>query len=87
MTLLLALFACGSPPADAAEILAAADRHDGVEDHIVHECAGCSMGMPGSEAHMVQHEGYELHFCSEACLAGFSDDPNVGLARIEGVLK
>jgi YHS domain-containing protein len=73
--------------ASAAPVLAAADAHDGATDHVVHECTGCGLGMPGDAAHAVKHEGYELHFCSETCKANFEKDPAAGLARLEGAVK
>jgi YHS domain-containing protein len=87
----LLLLACGSTApageANAATVLAKADAHDGTTDHVVHECGGCGLGMPGDPAHAVKHEGYELHFCSETCKGTFEKDPKAGLAKIEGALK
>lgn len=78
------LLACGSTPApaSAATVLAAADAHDGTADHVVSECAGCALGMPGDPSHSATHEGYTLHFCSETCKDGFVADPKAGLARL-----
>lgn len=87
MVLSLLLAACGTPaPADAATILAAADAHDGAVDHVVHECTGCGLGMPGDPAHTAKHEGYDLQFCSETCQAGFEADPAKGVAQLGQVL-
>lgn len=78
---------CGSsgPPSEG-ELLAAADAHDGAADHVVHECAGCALGMPGAPEHVVKHAGYELHFCSESCKRGFEADPAGGLAKLAPAL-
>lgn len=86
---LMLLAACGAPApeAGAASVLAAADAHDGTVDHVVHECGGCGLAMPGDAAHAVKHEGYELHFCSEGCKEGFESDPAAGLAKIGQVVK
>lgn len=87
MIWLALLLACGSPEMSTEEVLAAADAHDGTEDHVVSECTGCGLGMAGDPAHAVQHEGYELHFCSDSCKAGFEADPAAGLKHLEGVVK
>ena len=81
------LWACGASAPDAAEVLAAADAHDGAVDHVVGECGGCMLGMAGDPAHVVTHEGYELHFCSEGCKAGFEADPAAGVARLAEAVK
>ena len=72
---------------DAAGTLAKADAHDGEVDNVVHECAACALGMSGDPANAVQHEGYELHFCSEGCQQGFAADPNAGVARLADVVE
>ena len=71
----------------AAATLAKADAHDGAEDKVVHECASCMLGMQGDPAYAVQHEGYELHFCSEGCQQGFAADPPAGVTRLASALK
>jgi YHS domain-containing protein len=84
------LFACGAgAPATpaAAEVLAAADQHDGAADHVVSECTGCSLGMPGDAAHAATHEGYTLHFCSDSCKSAFEADPAAGVSRLAAVVK
>lgn len=92
MFLSLLLVACGTPAAttgtaDAATVLAAADAHDGNVDHVVSECTGCGLAMPGNAAHSVKHEGYELHFCGDSCKAGFEKDPVAGVAGLEESVK
>jgi YHS domain-containing protein len=93
----LFLLACSTPapdaPAPAASpspasvaVLAKADAHDGEVDQIVHQCTGCGLGMDGDAAHAVQHAGYELHFCSATCKAGFEKDPAAGVKRLDQVL-
>ena len=69
-----------APADDSAAILAKADAADGTEDHVVSKCTGCRLGMDGDATHTVQHEGYELHFCSAGCKEGFESDPAAGLA-------
>ena len=87
MTWLIVTFlACGSPAPTPAEVLAAADAHDGKVDHVVEECGGCGLGMLGDPVNAVQHEGYELHFCSSSCASTFEADPAAGLKRIEPVV-
>jgi len=88
--LVLWLMACGASAPETlptTEVLAAADAHDGAVDKVVGECAGCMLGMSGDPAHAVQHEGYELHFCSSSCKEGFAADPDAGLRRLESVVK
>jgi len=97
--LFIGLLACGASgpseggaPSDpgsssGAGVLAAADAHDGAEDHVVSECAGCMLGMPGDASHAVEHEGYELHFCSATCKEGFEADPEAGVKRLESVVE
>ena len=92
MILSLFLVACGTPAAttgdaNAAPVLAAADAHDGTVDHVVSECTGCGLGMPGKAEHSVKHEGYELHFCGESCKGNFEKDPKAGVANLEAAVK
>ncbi|MFT4623470.1 MAG: hypothetical protein ACI8PZ_002126 [Myxococcota bacterium] len=95
MVALVLLLACGTPDApepeasagaDVATVLAKADAHDGESDQVVHECAGCALGMTGDPAHATKHAGFELHFCSEGCQSRFVADPAAGLARLAGVV-
>ena len=73
-----------APADDSAAILAKADAADGTEDHVVSKCTGCRLGMDGDAMHTVQHEGYELHFCSAGCKESFESDPAGGLAVLNG---
>ena len=88
MIVLALLFACGTAtepapaPTPAADVLAAADAHDGAVDHVVHECASCSLGMDGDAAHASQHGGYTLHFCSASCKDRFEADPESAIDRL-----
>ena len=86
MSWLVLLLACGNPTMSTTEVLAAADAHDGTEDKVVSECSGCGLGMMGDPAHAVQHDGYELHFCSSTCASGFEADPTAGVKRIEAAV-
>lgn len=85
----MALVACGTttPKNTPETVLAAADAHDGTVDKTVSECTGCGLGMVGDAAHAVQHEGYELHFCSETCAGTFQQDPEAGLKRLETAVQ
>lgn len=85
--MLMLLLGCGAPAPSHADVLAAADAHDGATDHVVSECAGCMLGMAGDPAHAVTHDGYTLHFCSDTCKATFEKDPAAGVARLEGAVK
>ncbi len=66
--------------------LASADAFDGKTDKVVSKCAGCALGMDGSDKFTVQIEGYSLHLCNEACRKQFaSDTVNAVLAmRVPG---
>ena len=55
--------------------LVLADRLDGIEDHIVAKCGGCSLAMDGTQEHALKVEDYEMHFCSDYCKSGFEKDP------------
>lgn len=65
-----------------AAALQKADAHDGTEDHVVSECAGCGLNMDGDPDHAVKHEGYELHFCSDSCQQRFEEDPGAMLEKL-----
>ena len=67
--------------------MAKADAHDGTADHVVGECSGCGLGMPGDPNHAATHEGYTLHFCSDSCKSAFERDPAAGVARLAEVVK
>lgn len=76
-----------TPTGAASDVLAMADETDGALDKTVSQCAGCGLGMPGDPTHAVEHEGYELQFCSETCAANFSEDPEAGVQRLETAVK
>ncbi len=89
----LAVFlgACGgtatteAPEARRAAILAAADAHDGTEDHVVSECAVCGLSMPGDAGQAVTVDGYEVHMCSDSCKSqfeGHTDETIESLGRL-----
>jgi len=54
--------------------LASFDRIDGTEDKVVSRCPGCGLAMPGSAEHAMHVADYELHFCSDTCKTGFSEN-------------
>ncbi len=60
--------------ADLETVLARADRADGQADHVVAQCAGCGLGMPGDAEYAQAVQGYELHFCSDQCKQYFTED-------------
>ena len=84
------LLACGggqpAPPSTHVSTdhvaLHGADEADGTVDKVVSQCAVCALGMEGSPLHAVQHDGYELHFCSASCKDTFSDEPVAVLERL-----
>ena len=78
-----------APPVavDSAATLAKADAHDGAVDKVVGECSVCALAMEGDPALAVQHEGYELHFCSERCQKGFAADPVAGVGRLSSFVE
>ncbi len=55
-------------------VLAKADQVDGTEDHVVSKCPGCALAMDGNEDHSLEVEDYELHFCSDRCRDGFTEN-------------
>jgi hypothetical protein len=68
--------------AEMSARLVAADRADGVEDHVVSECTPCGLHMHGSAEHSVTAEGYTFHLCSEACRKTMAADPKAAIARL-----
>lgn len=90
-SLLLAFAACGgsdtavvTPPTKPAAtpigpevlaVLAKADAKDGSVDHVVHKCAGCSLGMDGENTFPLKVQDYTMHFCKQGCLDKFQPDP------------
>ncbi len=54
--------------------LAAADAVDGSVDGVVAQCAGCRLGMAGSDEHTLTIGRYKMYFCSDHCRSGFTGD-------------
>ena len=75
----------GNSPALEA-VLAAADHVDGEDDKVVKRCAGCKLGMDGSEEHALAVADYTLHFCSADCKQAFAEDAEQAAASSEGAL-
>ena len=71
-----------SEPSPFADVLTKADAADGSVDHVVTKCAGCGLGMDGNPLHAVEHDAYELHFCSESCSTNFTEAPEAVLGRL-----
>lgn len=69
--------------ADLEIILAKADAVDGATDKVISKCAGCALGMPGSAAHAVKVGEYEMHFCSDDCKSGFSEEPEKAVMALQ----
>ena len=71
-----------TPPVDAkagenpevTAMLAKADLVDGTEDHVVHRCANCALGMDGDEKNALTVGKYQMHFCSSDCKSEFGKD-------------
>jgi hypothetical protein len=63
--------------------LAKADAADGKTDKIVHKCAGCSLGMDGTDAHSLKVQDYTMHFCSDKCLAPYKADAAKEIAALK----
>ena len=68
--------------AAVATLLARADLADETEDHVVEQCAGCGLAMPGSPDHTLQVQDYEMHFCSDDCYGHFADDPDEAILAL-----
>ncbi len=62
--------------------LEAGDRADGVADHVVEMCAGCSLVMEGSPAHIIEHADYQLHMCSADCKTHFETALDANLSAL-----
>ncbi|MFO0974388.1 MAG: hypothetical protein U1A27_13250 [Phycisphaerae bacterium] len=63
--------------------LAAADALDGKADHVIEKCPGCALAMGGSAKHEFSFGGYQLHFCSDDCMKGFTREAAQSLAKLE----
>lgn len=59
----------------AKSTLAAADKLDGKEDHVIGLCYICGLGMDGDAKHAAEVDGYTAHFCSKGCCEEFKSDP------------
>ncbi len=66
--------------------LAAADRHDGTEDHVVEDCITCKLHMKGKTDHTAEIAGYEVHLCSGHCMETFTRNPAEALAGVAELL-
>ncbi len=64
-------------------VLAKADEFDGAADKIVSKCSSCGLGMDGKAEHAVSAHGYTLHFCSDDCKTGFSEDLDKSLLALK----
>ena len=64
-------------------VLAKADKFDGAADKIVSKCSSCGLGMDGKAEHAVSAHGYTLHFCSDGCKTGFSQDLDTSLLALK----
>lgn len=97
VSMALALAACGTTATPSAEpaaesayvltdthesILAGADAHDGVVDHVVSECSTCGLAMPGDAANAVTVGEYQVHMCSDSCKTMFEEGTGATLDRI-----
>jgi hypothetical protein len=63
--------------------LAAADGKDGAVDKCVHRCAGCALGMDGSDKWPLQVGDYAMHFCKQGCLDRYRKDAAGELAALK----
>ena len=68
---------------DVEIVLAKADEFDGAADRIVSKCSSCGLGMDGKAEHAVSAHGYTLHFCSDGCKTGFSQDLDTSLLALK----
>ena len=60
------------------------DAIDGQVDHVVSKCASCALAMAGHPDHSLAVEGYQMHFCSEACRTGFGKDATDIIHELSG---
>jgi hypothetical protein len=59
--------------AEAISRLEAADKADGVTDHLIGKCYVCGLGMDGSKKFAVKVQDYTAHLCSKACQHKFEE--------------
>ncbi|TWU58329.1 hypothetical protein [Rubripirellula reticaptiva] len=86
MAVLISAAGCGSKNEPTAETLApdqatlaslaAADRLDGTEDHVIGKCYVCNLGMDGKDEFTAEVHGYQAKLCSNGCLDHFQSDPD-----------
>ena len=67
---------------EAATLLASADKVDGTEDKVIHQCAGCALAMAGSSDNALQVGEYEMHFCSTYCKGVFEKDTETAVMAL-----
>jgi len=68
---------------EIASVLAAADRVDGTEDHVVGKCTMCGFAMSGSAEYTTTVGDYTLRHCSAGCKERFDADPIGRLAEAQ----
>lgn len=76
--------AAAEAAADPAVVakLTAADALDGTVDGVVSRCAGCSLGMDGSDKHALTVGAHKMHFCSDHCRSTFAKDVTKGILAL-----
>ena len=67
----------------AATLIGKADVLDGAEDKVVSKCAGCALGMNGSEDHQLNVGEYKMNFCSKYCRDEFDKDTETKILAME----
>lgn len=77
------LVSTANPSAATLEKLAAADRLDGTEDHVVTRCPLCGLRMAGKAAFRCQIGDYTTHSCTATCNLRVCEDPDGVFADVE----
>lgn len=63
--------------------LVSADEFDETTDKIVSKCAGCKLGMDGSDKYALTAFGYTMYFCSDDCKKKFEEDTAKAILALE----
>lgn len=75
------------PSALSLERMAAADRLDGTEDHVITRCPSCALRMSGKAEFSCQIGDYTIHSCSKNCNLQVCEDPDGVFADAAALAK
>jgi hypothetical protein len=72
-----------TPSAATLEKMAAADRLDGTEDHVITRCPSCGLLMAGKAEFSCRIGDYTTHSCTQGCNERVCEDPDGVFADAE----